>query len=665
MSYSIFVKENDGTYTDADMVEYESFNKAISYAKSYTLSGLNILVQNNQTGLPIWKSEDSEALKKYMEYSADDWNAIGYGHHQSSDKPSVYFDIDGTLGYWYQDARGMVYPDEVLDPNTHYFRNIEPHSTMIELAEKLTKEGYDVCVISAADKNTMRDKMEWVEEYCPFIAPENVCFCPIGANKSDFVKGNADISVLIDDYNKNLDMWEGMGIKAINTINTHQKKYQEIRLTEAEERPQNDRLRTMLVEDAANIVKQAVDQIQQIQFQRGDFHTNSFIKNESLMQDFFSNKQQTFLSLHPDISERQYQATAYDIAQRYAYAVMIPNVIPIYEQILDNPEAAINKMTNNLLISPLTKTFVEEGTLAVEEAQGELYEILSSCQQTERNIEVSSHKNISEGIDNYGIQGVRDIEKYGITFELKNIDTYRLAQLVPNSALRFQYDDISGLYDDLINDKMNLTVSTTYTADLYHEGYTPTMGVTITQHENGRTMDWAVAITDEDISNLTAIIDKYAAKSNTTFAELLETAKEEALDEQAKSKCVTNFHDEGFNYIEEYGISAESVSRFEDSKYYEVSLEADILKEIMDRIPDILDGHIVSFDTLADLYHIADFHLYADKEGHQLLSQHSIYGDSEYNVPVTAEERQSMAKIVEACERSEKSRQHRADEHER
>ena len=94
-------------------------------------------------------------------------------------------------------------------------------------------------------------------------------------------------------------------------------------------------------------------------------------------------------------------------------------------------------------------------------------------------------------------------------------------------------------------------------------------------------------------------------------------------------------------------------------------MEADIRKEIMDRIPDILDGHIVSFDTLADLYHIADFHLYADKEGHQLLSQHSIYGDSEYNVPVTAEERQSMAKIVEACERSEKSRQHRADEHER
>lgn len=152
-------------------------------------------------------------------------------HKEDFNKPSVYFDIDGTLGKWYADGRGYSSIEEIIAPANHYFRNIDPHPFMIELAHTLQNEGHDVCIISAADKDTIEDKMEWIHNNLPFISDKNVFFSPIGADKADFVKGNAEISVLIDDYNVNLNNWEGQAVKAINTVNSSQKKYPEIDMT--------------------------------------------------------------------------------------------------------------------------------------------------------------------------------------------------------------------------------------------------------------------------------------------------------------------------------------------------------------------------------------------------------------------------------------------------
>lgn len=105
---------------------------------------------------------------------------------------------------------------------------------MVELAETLYNNGYDVCIMSAADRDTIRDKWEWIDTHMPFIEKENICFCPIGADKTQFVKGNAEISVLIDDYPKNLDEWIGTPVKAINSVNSHQNRYYEIDGVQAE-----------------------------------------------------------------------------------------------------------------------------------------------------------------------------------------------------------------------------------------------------------------------------------------------------------------------------------------------------------------------------------------------------------------------------------------------
>ena len=203
-------------------VNEENYDSALKTAKGleneFFVSAVNI---KSSSGAELYNSSDDTELKKYEQYSYDDWCNAKQGHHEKSDKPSVYFDMDGTLAYW-NNGKDL---EEILNPANHYFRDLEPHPAMIELAKKLQEDGADVCIISAADRNLIKSKWEWLEEHMPFIPKENICFCPIGADKSQFVKGNAEKSILIDDYKKNLEIWKGTPIKAINTVNSYQKDY--------------------------------------------------------------------------------------------------------------------------------------------------------------------------------------------------------------------------------------------------------------------------------------------------------------------------------------------------------------------------------------------------------------------------------------------------------
>ena len=206
--------------TEKQAFKADDFKQALIYAKVLSKSKHFVEIKRATDETVCWASTDSPSMSRYTEMNTEQWLNLTEGFIERSDLPSIYFDIDGTLGYWYQDARGMIYPAEVLDPRTHYFRNIEPHRFMIELAGNLADKGYDVCVISAADHNNIRDKVEWLHEHCPFISDENIFFCPLGADKNRFVKGNAHISILIDDYSRNLHEWTGIPVKAINSINS-------------------------------------------------------------------------------------------------------------------------------------------------------------------------------------------------------------------------------------------------------------------------------------------------------------------------------------------------------------------------------------------------------------------------------------------------------------
>lgn len=247
MGYYLTWNDNTGTSDTYRIEDNISFSDMIAEAErtahyydeknGYAIENVSI---SDDRGLLIWQSNDDVELQKYLSYSYDEWHTLEKGHHEKSSRPSVYFDIDGTLGKWYTDGRGLSY-EELIDPINHYFRNIEPHDMMINLARELHEKGIDVCIISAAEKDTIRDKWEWIDEHLPFIPKENICFAPIGADKSQFVKDNSVISILVDDYNKNLEQWKGTPIKAINTVNSHQDKFLEIDFTE-EENPEDKHL---------------------------------------------------------------------------------------------------------------------------------------------------------------------------------------------------------------------------------------------------------------------------------------------------------------------------------------------------------------------------------------------------------------------------------------
>lgn len=186
--------------------------------------------EKNGAPLIYWDARDDIMLDQYLECSPDRWANASFMRHPQSDKPTVYWDIDGTLGFWYPGNKGYEFPDEVLDLSVHYFRDIEPHYFAIRVAEELYKRGIDVCTLSAAALDTIRDKWLWVRENLSFLPPENIFFVPLGADKTFFVKGNAFISVLVDDYKPNLTRWSGVSIKAINNVNSHQTEFPEIDL---------------------------------------------------------------------------------------------------------------------------------------------------------------------------------------------------------------------------------------------------------------------------------------------------------------------------------------------------------------------------------------------------------------------------------------------------
>lgn len=239
-TYRVIVKG-----TEIDSFKAENREQAINYHLLYQERQMNNAISNGVIQLD--KNEAKESvdvrlideldrviltnnafLAEYInQFTSDDWKEKQFIERDASDKPSVYFDIDGTLGKWNANAT----MEEIFDTKNHYFAKVKPEPYVIDLAYQLYLDGVDVCIISAADKDTIPDKYDWIKKHLPFVEEENIFFAPLGADKTQFIKGNADISVLIDDYNPNLKAWReagGNAIKMLNGINSSHSGFTEI-----------------------------------------------------------------------------------------------------------------------------------------------------------------------------------------------------------------------------------------------------------------------------------------------------------------------------------------------------------------------------------------------------------------------------------------------------
>ena len=145
-----------------------------------------------------------------------DWNnldKIDFEKETISDKPRIFFDMDGVLAEF--NAEKPM--EEVYSEG--YFKNLLPQANMCILAEDLSVAGYEVCILSKSNfsenQNAIQEKIEWLQKYLPCIKPDNYYFVPLDANKKDFIPNPSPKDILIDDYLKNFVLENENGVDKI------------------------------------------------------------------------------------------------------------------------------------------------------------------------------------------------------------------------------------------------------------------------------------------------------------------------------------------------------------------------------------------------------------------------------------------------------------------
>lgn len=136
-------------------------------------------------------------------------------------KVNLFVDMDGVLAEQSNDLKYYMYDE-------HFFLNLPPVEPMIKVVKELTKEDYEVYILSTIIDSEFceKEKNLWLDEKVPEIKQENRLFVPIGTTKDSFIKEKLDtrdaINVLIDDFTENLITWDFEGalpIKVLNGLN--------------------------------------------------------------------------------------------------------------------------------------------------------------------------------------------------------------------------------------------------------------------------------------------------------------------------------------------------------------------------------------------------------------------------------------------------------------
>ena len=132
-------------------------------------------------------------------------------------------DMDGTIAKIHEEFN---YLERITEKG--FFNSLKPYKETIQIIKEAQDKGVEVFVISAISPESwndiVKDKDEWLDKELN-IPKENRIFVPIGANKAAELKRRVSFSkstVLLDDYNKNLEEWEmegGTSIKFVNEIN--------------------------------------------------------------------------------------------------------------------------------------------------------------------------------------------------------------------------------------------------------------------------------------------------------------------------------------------------------------------------------------------------------------------------------------------------------------
>lgn len=148
---------------------------------------------------------------------------------------NYYFDMDGVVvTYNKNDFLGdnPLY----LKPNAHYFRNLTPDRTMLEVIDQMYQRsrytGDNICLLTSLPiegsifNEHFHDKIAWINQWLPYLPIDSILISVTSKREAAEYINNNKLSkndILIDDYNKNLNDWAhhgGVSIKYCNGINS-------------------------------------------------------------------------------------------------------------------------------------------------------------------------------------------------------------------------------------------------------------------------------------------------------------------------------------------------------------------------------------------------------------------------------------------------------------
>lgn len=124
-----------------------------------------------------------------------------------------YCDMDGVLADFNNEANAL----QRFKSEKGFFKNLQPIDVNIKGLKNLLFMGYDVKILSTSPHNRAdREKRFWLQKHLPMIKKENMIFARPNEPKINYITSDKDISVLIDDYGKNVREWlAGGGLHSI------------------------------------------------------------------------------------------------------------------------------------------------------------------------------------------------------------------------------------------------------------------------------------------------------------------------------------------------------------------------------------------------------------------------------------------------------------------
>ena len=147
-----------------------------------------------------------------------------------SNKIRLFVDMDGTLATFTPVSKMETLYEE------GYFKKLSPISNMVNAIKNIVNsKDIDVYILSACLDSPFakKEKNEWLDEYLPMISKDHRIFCEYGKEKTTFISNHVDSDVLLDDYTKNLNEWNGVGIKILNGINDTNRSWKGERISSA------------------------------------------------------------------------------------------------------------------------------------------------------------------------------------------------------------------------------------------------------------------------------------------------------------------------------------------------------------------------------------------------------------------------------------------------